>query len=304
MEIRPNPPSRMLRALRWAVASGTLKRGYGRLLKYLPVPVWGGRDILMPTAVGPMVMSVKDQANAGLLLWGRIRHETNETALIRALACSFQITLDVGAHIGWYSRLMGQAMNGTGTVYAFEPNPASFPYLIENIRDYASVHPFQIAIADSDETVTFYCADSSNLSSAARQVGTPVVVDCKSLDSFARSFGLIGKIDFIKCDVEGGEVSVLHGSHLVRSAASPPIWMIEVDNVFLTEAGVSVDKLNLEILACGGALHLFYLDVDGAAREITRLGEQGGIPNIFVVPESRMMTFRSAILSAGLKLPG
>ncbi len=304
MEVIPNPPSRMLMALRWAVASGTLKRGQGWLLRHLPASVWGGRDILMPTTIGPMVMSVKDKANAGLLLWGRICHETNETTLIRALAPGFQIALDVGAHIGWYSCLMGEAMNGTGAVYAFEPNPTSFPYLIENVRDYPSVHPYQTAIGDNEEPVTFYCADSSNLSSASRQVGTPMLVDCKSLDSFARSFELIGKIDFIKCDVEGGEVSILHGSHQIQSAALPPIWMMEVDETFLKEAGFSVERLDSEIHVCGGALQLFYLDADRVVREITRLGEQGSIPNIFIVPESRMMTFKLAALSAGLKLPG
>ncbi len=160
--------------------------------------------------------------------------------------------------------------------------------------------PSQLAIGGKQDSLTFYCADSSNLSSASRQVGTPVLVEGISLDMFAERQALIGHIDFIKCDVEGGEMAVLQGSRLVRSAAYPPIWMIEADDKFLVEAGLSVNSLNSEISNSEDLARLFYLNPVNKIVEIGHVRERNGVPNIFLVPEVRMLDFQSAVLSTGI----
>jgi FkbM family methyltransferase len=42
------------------------------------------------------------------------------------LACKARVTLDIGAHVGYYSVLAGMA-NPAGTVFAFEPLPDTGP---------------------------------------------------------------------------------------------------------------------------------------------------------------------------------
>ena len=61
--------------------------------------------------------------------------------------------IDVGAHAGYYTKLMSERVGPTGIVYAFEPNPISFTYLQKNMKDtvpaQGSVFATQVAIGES-----------------------------------------------------------------------------------------------------------------------------------------------------------
>jgi hypothetical protein len=166
-------PSIFLKLLQWAVQSGSIKRGYGRLLKYLPFGLWGGRNVRIETGVGNMVLPLDDPASGGLLFFGEISHEKAESSLVRRLAETSRAVIDIGAHFGWYSLLMAGAMEKNGHVYAFEPNPHTFQFLQENTKSRANISAFPLAVSDSEKTVTFYCAETSSLSSAVRSVGQP-----------------------------------------------------------------------------------------------------------------------------------
>jgi FkbM family methyltransferase len=152
--------------------------------------------------------------------------------------------------------------------HAFEPNPVIFPYFEEDARNRDGLFPRQIAIGEREERVTLYCAENSNLCSAVRPVGTPIEVAATTLDAAGTSLGVIGRVDFIKCDVEGGELALLRGARRLRDVAAPPALMIEVDPSFLGDAGVSADDLNNEILKWGGPSTCFYLDNTGKPIEI------------------------------------
>lgn len=238
-------------------------------------------------------MPVDDPASIGLLLWGEISHETAETALIHRLAATCKTAIDIGAHFGWYSRLMAEAMGGKGRVFAFEPNPRTFRYLRENTRCHPEIAVFPLALSDSERAITFYCAESSNLSSAVRSVGRPEVLEAKTLDQLCQTGGIGDQIDFIKCDVEGGEMAVWRGANNVRCGANPPVWMLEVDDHFLCEAGVSSEVLNAEILANGSSLSLYCFDENRRLRLIRHIEDRQS-PNIFVVPEARMTQWIAA----------
>jgi hypothetical protein len=106
---------------------------------------------------------------------------------------------------------------------------------------------------------------------------------------------LLNKVDFVKCDVEGGEIAVLRGARQVRASASAPIWMIEVDEHFLTEAGNSIEDLMAEILQPQlGEWYLFYLDTSGVAQRVQHLSERRGTNNVFLVPNIRLNQFEQA----------
>lgn len=280
-----------LKWLKGLVQSGRLKRGYWRVLTHLPFWIWGGRIVRVDTVVGEMVVPLDDAGSSGLVFWGNVPHEIHETRLIQRLAKSCRVMVDVGAHLGWYTRLMRQSIPSGGQIYAFEPNPRVYPYLVENTRDYEEVFVYQIALGDSKHAITLYCADSSNLSSTVRNVGQPISVTGMALDDILRPMNLIGQIDFIKCDVEGGEIAVLHGARQIRAHSRSPIWMIEVDNDFLGESGNSLEHLHSEILN-GPPIYLFCYDQNGQIREIKHLQEHEATPNIFIVPENRLSQFK------------
>jgi hypothetical protein len=119
------------------------------------------------------------------------------------------------------------------------------------------------------------------------------VVDAVTLDKMCREWGVCDRVDFIKCDVEGGELDVWRGAKQIRSGGNPPIWMLEVDEVFLNEAGTSQDAFNEEILRDGSSPSLYcYMD-GGVLKQIAHIRERQ-YSNIFVVPQARMGQFASA----------
>jgi FkbM family methyltransferase len=241
-----------------------------------------------------MVLPVSNPGSVPLLLFGYLTHEIRESMFVQRLAQSCQIMIDVGAHVGWYARLMWAGMRGKGRVYAFEPDYRTFPYLQENTHNRSGLFSYNMVVGESDKTMTLYCAESSNLSSAVRQVGTPVAVESTTLDSFCRSLGLVDRVDFVKIDVEGGEIAVLRGARQIRSTANPPILMIEIEERFLLEAGTSVDEIMQEIVSQGSPSRIFYLGVDGVAIEIEHVSKRLDVSNVFVVPESRIYELKLA----------
>jgi FkbM family methyltransferase len=251
------------------------------------------------TEVGELVLPLRDPGSSDLLFFGKILHEQNETLLIRRLAKTAEVVIDVGAHFGWYSLLMWRAMQGGRRVLAFEPNPITYAYLLENARNCDGLSTYQRAVGDIEGPIPFHVALSSNLSSSVRSVGQEISVGSTTLDSIAQEARIWGAIDFVKCDVEGGELAVLRGSRIVRSAESPPIWMIEIDPVFLREANITADDLNSEILGIRPSSRLFYLGQDGCPVEIPGIPESGKTLNIFIVPTSRLEQFWEVASSVG-----
>lgn len=241
-----------------------------------------------------MVFPLGDPGCTQILLFGLILHEKRESTLVERLAEGCRVMMDIGANVGWYSILMCRGMRG-GEVFAFEPDPNSFPYLLENVMNIPGIHPFEIAVSNSKKKLSFYCSESSNLSSAVRNVGKKVIVESTSVDEFCRSQEVMGEVDFVKCDVEGGELEVLRGARKLRSIRNAPIWMIEVDELFLEQTGTSTDEIMKEIFYPKyGAHRLYYIDPSGKSIEIEHLGDRRGTSNVFIVPEARIQQFRKA----------
>jgi FkbM family methyltransferase len=133
------------------------------------------------------------------------------------------VLLDVGAHIGYFSLKGSVKVGETGRVVAFEPNPATLTLLRENVavNQARNVIVEPIACTDRDQTLTLYAAPAPNTgaSSLSRENATespdqqpkPVAVRGRPIDDVVRELKL-GRVDAIKIDVEGAEVSVLRGA--------------------------------------------------------------------------------------------
>ena len=91
-------------------------------------------------------------------------------------------------------------------------------------------------------------ASNSALSSAQRTVGNPVTVVATKLDDITADDA---EVDFVKCDVEGGEMMVLRGSRELRSREKPPVWLLEANETFLVETGAPYEALHDELSMFG-----------------------------------------------------
>jgi FkbM family methyltransferase len=286
-------PSPALRFLAWATRSGMLRRGYSWPLALLPSRIWGGQSVRARTLLGPMCLRTNDRSSSSLLFFGFLPHERRETSLVASLAANCRIMLDVGAQYGWYARLMAQAAPN-GHVYAFEPDPITYRYLLRNLGDLQNARSFNLAVGAEACDTTLWRARTSDLSSTVRQVGEPIQVRCCTLDDFCKKHRL-ADVDFIKCDVEGGEELVLRGAHMLMRLPAPPIWMLEVIDTFLNETGRNSKNL-LQILrgACPEG-KIYTQDAEGRPLEVSDFSKRILGNNVFFVPPARLELFLQSV---------
>jgi FkbM family methyltransferase len=145
-------------------------------------------------------------------------YEPEITPFFYQLATRARVTLDVGAHIGFYSLLAGHA-NPEATVYAFEPMPVTFARLERNVElnGLRNVHCFNSALGEFEgEADIFFegeiCSGATLSTEIKRQLpnlnrtAVPVI----TLDAFIRDRAL-EHLDLVKIDTETTEEQVLRG---------------------------------------------------------------------------------------------
>lgn len=178
--------------------------------------------------------------------------------------------LDLGANFGLYTRLLAETVGPAGTVHAVEPVPETCDVLRSNVRRLglaaATVH--NVAVSDRAGTVTMfiprYARGGENLYEA-RITADEGPADFRTVEVPARSldelFGRLDRIDFVKCDVEGHELSVLRGAGGVLREHRPA-WLVEVSGDPDDTAGPAAEVVS-RMQETG---YLPYLIRDGAVR--------------------------------------
>jgi FkbM family methyltransferase len=152
-----------------------------------------------------------------------------------------KIVIDIGANAGYYS-LVASVKVHSGKVYAFEPNPVTYKMLLENIQlnNIKNIYPLQLAVSSGEEEKDLFISDIDNtgmtgLSKAENFSGKTALVKTVSLDYWVAQ-NKIGKIDFIKIDIEGGELLALQGMKNIVQFMRPGIF-IECSDELLQRFG-------------------------------------------------------------------
>lgn len=146
----------------------------------------------------------------------RGRYEKETVALFKEILKPGMTVIDIGAHIGYFTRLFSRKVGRDGRVYAFEADPENYALLEKNTQGLCNVVSQRLAIADKKGTIDFYhCDDKSGAHSTLANVPLPfakrkLIVTAVELDSWVRERG-IQKMDIIKMDIEGGESAALNG---------------------------------------------------------------------------------------------
>ncbi|HRU04311.1 MAG TPA: FkbM family methyltransferase [Candidatus Brocadiia bacterium] len=141
-------------------------------------------------------------------------YEPFETELVKRYARPGAVALDIGANIGYYTLLMASIAGPEGRVYAFEPEPANYALLCENLRanNLGNVTTFQKAVSDR-EGVVCLSMSSENMGDhrihhrgAGRRLAE---VEAVTVDSLADELG--GRLCLVKMDIQGAEGLALKG---------------------------------------------------------------------------------------------
>jgi FkbM family methyltransferase len=169
--------------------------------------------------------------------------ELLETNFMKKVVTPDFICFDVGANIGYYSLLFASLAH-RGKVYAFEPVPLCYQFLMLNvhINNFKNVNAYNIALGQEKKKQKFFIASDSAFSSLIKPSNKPIDIEMNTLDNFVNENG-INKIDILKIDVESAEKFVLEGAKniFLNKMLSPKIILLELSSFAPSEV---IDMLN------------------------------------------------------------
>jgi FkbM family methyltransferase len=158
-------------------------------------------------------------------------HESGELYVLRYIKDELEkqnmekpVTIfDVGANRGGYSLAVEKIFKNLGkkiTIYAFEPASITFQSLAKRVANSSQITPVNMGLNNKTaEAILFSNQEASPLASLYPRnlehldisLGRQENVHLTTVDEFCGQRG-ITRIDFLKLDVEGHELSVLEGA--------------------------------------------------------------------------------------------
>jgi len=157
-----------------------------------------------------LFLDLRESMCMGYFFHGELAHERGTKEILGLVLSDGAAFVDVGANVGYYTRMAARIVGPNGKVLAFEPLPTAYQLLQRNSADLVNVLALQSALGDRSGTVPFYVHPSGDQSSTMNMgdAQEQIRVEIKTLDSMTGQFD---RVDFIKIDVEGSELQVLQG---------------------------------------------------------------------------------------------
>lgn len=136
--------------------------------------------------------------------------------------------LDIGANFGLYTTAIAKNLSDKGHLWCFEPTPSTASALRETLTANEieeRVTLIQAGLSDNNGQASFYISENSELNSLHKTdctSGDKVTIDLVTLDGMYEKYDW-PKLDFIKLDAEGEELSILKKATKTLSECSPLI---------------------------------------------------------------------------------
>ncbi|NLT72028.1 MAG: FkbM family methyltransferase [Verrucomicrobiaceae bacterium] len=190
-----------------------------------------------------------------------------ELGVVPVLVGEGDVVLDIGANFGLFTRFLSEAVGEEGRVFSFEPTPDMFAVLSHSARGlgWKNVSCHQLALSDRPGQATMSIPIRGDGSRNHYEASLdPGVADCGgavesfttgvvTLDEFSQSASM-GRVAFIKCDVEGHEIAVLRGARALLARDRPTI-LLEVNEPLHEPGHGSAVREFLEEI--GYRIHIF-----------------------------------------------
>lgn len=155
------------------------------------------------------------------------------------------VALDIGAHIGYYTLLFAKLVGEKGKVYAFEPDSVNFDLLKKNveINNYKNVILEKKAVSDKSGKSKLYLSEKDTSVHSIYDIHGNhkfTKVEFVRLDDYFKNYN--GKIDWIKIDIEGAELSALHGMTSLLEKNKNIKIITELATCCLEESGIRPEE--------------------------------------------------------------
>ncbi len=230
-------------------------------------------------------------------LWFRLellgrRHEVETVRHIEARIKDGMTILDIGAHVGYYARLTAKRAGLNGRVVAFEPHPRTYQMLKRNVARFPNIITVQAAVAEQAGTAELYdylmMSASGSLhydeslrhlqqaqlqaTDIAPRIGDDFTmekytVQTLTVDSVLNTLG-IKRVDMIKMDIEGAEISALRGMRETLARSPGAQLVMEYNPTALKTFGHDPVAALDEVLGLGFK-QVHAIELDGTLTEWT-----------------------------------
>jgi FkbM family methyltransferase len=232
--------------------------------------------------------------------------EIPETRFASQLLKPGMTVLDIGANQGFHTLLFSKRVGRQGRVLAFEPSRADFKRLKLHlaINFCSNVQLFDCAVGEVNGTADFYAVRENSVLNSLRPPDTELKITANSvpvkrLDNILSESGL-AQIDFVKIDVEGGELAVLKGARSLLEREYRPIILCEVIEMRTRPWGYPGRSV-IEFLDQSG-FKWFDLSADGTLAPLD-LGSAEFNGNFVAVPQERSSDVYSLLKSGFADAP-
>jgi FkbM family methyltransferase len=170
------------------------------------------------------------------LHWAGARMDGDPTlAIIDALVHDRDVVVDAGADWGIYALRLAELVGLPGRVHAFEPNPLSHERLTTVVELDPQVRVHAAALSDRAGTATLHvpvdAGEAIGPLGSLRALGD---VPCETVEVATVTLddalgGDAERVSFVKVDVEGHELAVLHGAERLLASARPAL-LVEIEH--------------------------------------------------------------------------
>lgn len=220
--------------------------------------------------------------------------EDAEQSFLKAFLQPGMTFLDIGAHHGLYTLLAAKRVGTTGKVIAFEPSKRELFRLQEHLSinrlENVEVETFALGKLEQEGEL-YLCQDVSG--SGLNSLRPPVTgdtiysekVSVKPLDQYlAEKKMQSGEIDFVKIDVEGGELDILHSASKLLASEARPLIMCEVEDIRTKPWGYQAIEIYRYLKNFGFS----WFKVSGNGKLVPLTKEEFKQGNLIAVPSEKM----------------
>jgi len=257
------------------------KRVWNWCLPAVPLPVW------LP--YGGWWLAGNDVCSDAVFVGN---FEEAERRFVQAFLRPGMTVIDAGAHHGFYTMLAARKVGETGRVIAFEPSPREHARLLFHLRlnrllPRTTVSGF--ALGKEAGIARFHIVRGRD--TGCNSLRPPMVSERTelaeaqktTLDNFARA-ERVERVDFLKIDVEGGELDVLQGADALLSRPPRPVILAEIDDGRCSPWGHS--GVDIYDFLCGKGYEWFQVTEEGKLSP--RLRSDRFHENLVALPRERL----------------
>ncbi len=229
------------------------------------------------------------------IFWQGVEEEDRgQVRLLKELLKPNDVFFDIGANIGVISLIAANILS-EGYVHAFEPSEHHLQKLLRNIRangfQNLQVNPFGLSDEEAVHELYLPVEQENQIRNTGRATVNEIenededfkkeTIETRTLDSYVEEKG-VNRIDFMKIDVEGEELSVLRGGRETIDRLEPDVTM-ELNRNHLDRAGARPQ----EVLSFWNEHHysVFRIGYDGEIIPVENTAQLETHQNLYCCPQ-------------------